>query len=218
MNLLDLEQYVTPYVTACPEPLLELALRQAVREFSEYTRDYRVVLSVPMLAATATYDLAVHAGLPVGAQFERIERVIGGDHLPITPFSKRGFDIIMPGWQVETGPSINHYTMDDSAGLMRVYPVPDADINETLSVTVSLKPTLSSTTILDSFANRHAEYFGYGAAGILMKMPGKPWTSPDAGAYYSGLFQERMSKVRVKNLYDHTTAPAFMSSTSLDDY
>lgn len=217
MNLLDLAPYVTPYVTGCPDPMIVQALRQAAREFSEYTRDYRETLSVTLAADTATYD--VGAMVSEGAMFLRIERVIrNSDGEPVTPFKAADYDVDRPGWEIETGPAVCSYTLADPVGVVRVYPIPDDDIDDTLSVTVSLMPTISASTILDRFGNQHAEYLGYGAAGILMLQPQKPWSNPQGGAFYAGKFAERMSQVRNRVLRDHTTATSHVSVGGLENY
>lgn len=217
MNLLDLAQYVTPYVTGCPDPSIVQALRQVAREFSEYTRDYRATLTVPMVSGTETYDLS--PSVPDNTLFMRIERIVReSDGEPIIPFRVEAFDVDQPGWEAETGPSVEAYTISDPSGVLRVYPIPDDDIDDNAVVTVSLKPTLTAATILDRFANQHAEYLGYGAAGILLKQGGKPWTDPEAGGHYYSLFAERMSKVRNRVLRDHTTAGSRVSTGGLESY
>lgn len=217
MNLLDLAHFVTPYVTGCPDPMIVQALRQAAREFSEYTRDYREILSVTLIADTATYDLG--ALVPEGTMFLRIERAVRtSDGEPINPFKVADFDRDGPGWETETAQVVDAYTLSDPSGVMRVYPIPDADIDDTMRVTVSLMPTITASTILDRFGNQHAEYLGYGAAGILMLQPQKPWSNPQGGAFYAGKFAERMSQVRNRVLRDHTTAKSRVSVGSLEDY
>jgi len=215
MNISELARYVTPYAGACPDPLILMALRQAIREFAEYTRDYRTSVDVAMLEDTSTYDLA--PSMPAGTEYDRIESVLDGDKLPIRPFAEHDFDLAAPDWRTHKGPRVERYTMVSPYGVMRVYPTPDS-AGQSLSVTVSLRPSFDAQTVEDGFAKRHAEFIGYGAAGILLKMPGKPWTNPEAGVHYYQLFSERMSKTRVRRLHDHTTAAARIPLRGLEDY
>ncbi|CAN7344267.1 hypothetical protein LJR074_001967 [Acidovorax sp. LjRoot74] len=166
----DFYPELMPHVVGCPQPMANIALREAARVFFERTRIWREWLDlVSVQANVREYDLDV----PDGAMVVRIERTtLDGEPLAVLSFNQLPSD---PA-QSETSPGL---TSRDRAvfTLTRALPA-----GKQISVFASLKPTKTAMGVPDDLFEHHGQDIVEGAKRRLMMVRGTSFYAPDLAA------------------------------------
>lgn len=177
---------VLPWVPGCPEPAVDLALRNAAREFCMATRRWQEQAAAQTGDGTTQQFALV---LPTGAELVRVERcTVAGEDMDVLSASDMPAD-----WQ-ESDPDDGALTdkavvLADNTGLL-LYPTP-AD-GDAIVIYQALKPTVTAAEVGDVIYDEHAEDVAHGALSRLMRLPGQSWTNFEAAAGYRTLFNESM--------------------------
>lgn len=179
INFTEIRARVHVEVPGCPLVLMDQKILDAAREFFRRTYIWRKELSaINIVAATTSYALTA----PSGAQIVDVTKVEIQDR-QLT----RGFDFTM---SLDADATV---VLEDS---------PTANITGGLVVEVALMPALGTTSMEDRFYNMWPEAFAHGAKYYLMTIPGKPWSNPEAAAYYRGEFLKFIERARIRENFN----------------
>lgn len=171
--------WVLPYVLGCPNPTVDRALCDAMREFCtaapvwvEWSDD------VPASGTTQRFDFDV----PTGAELVKARRcVVDGQDYGVRSIADLPLD-----WQDEdaTDPDECLVQIDNTEFLL----VPKPSAGHVIRVEVVLKPTIAATTFPDELLNRYGEAIAAGAKCRLLMVPGQAWTNPKLAEMCSSQF------------------------------
>lgn len=191
MNYEDLIPYVAPYVGNCPRNTLVHHIRLAVIEFCRRTHVWNEQLAdISTINGTFNYSL----GLPDGSELVKIfEADIG------TVINALVLNAARAKRELARKSTSTFAWTPDMVSLS-VNPPSSVD-GDIISVEVSLKPSLASTSFPDEVGNQYGQDIGHGAAASLLRMPKVDWRDPQAAADENTLFEQaiaRASRQRTK--------------------
>lgn len=160
-----------------PEPAAVNAYRGAAREFFHDTQAWQEEVTAVATAATNEYTLDVP------------EDSVAFDYVALTydggaPIPKITMQQAARGYAGKPRARIT------AQGSLILYPDPEEDVSDKLSVTAVLRPTLDAILLDDGAAERFHEILEHGALARVLAMPKKEWTDYDAALHHLGLFRE----------------------------
>lgn len=163
---------VLPHVSGCTNPVAINAIRNAAIEFCR--RSWAWNSNHDTLSLTAT--VAELDFLPPDDQLvsEVLEAWIGEHRI----YHKSPDDLteaLGHNWQTRTG--LPKYITQTDPRVLRLVPIPAADMPNALSMRVSWKPTRTAAGIDTTIFEEYVEEIACGALMRLFKMPKKPWSS-----------------------------------------
>jgi len=182
-----------PDVAGCPNVLAKHHLRRAAQTFLEKTRAWRVLLDpVPVLANASEIEVK-----PTDAAMElvRVESVYLGTQ-KLKPETIETLEATMgDDWTEHKGKPERYIQL--RPGFVILYPAPEVDYPEGLSVRASVCPSDTATGLPDDIAYRYWDEIHMGAKSRLMLMPKKKWTDFTLGAALGQAFQSMVDKANV---------------------
>lgn len=187
--------YVQPEVPGCPVVMVDDALIDACRRFSEDTWIINEDLAtIPTVAAIQSYALTpAQGGSPAAAICEVFgvkTVVIGGAGPALTPIPEHTtfrYD--------QTSGTPTAYWFKE--GRLWLYPTPDAVVQ--LSVEGLTRPLKTTSNIIDTYAE-HRESISCWAKYKLMSAIGAPWSNPDAALANYRMYRMLAGEQRAKSL------------------
>lgn len=186
MNWADFSPYVLPYVTGCPEPVMEQHVKLAAIEFFRRTLSYRQVLDPVTTDGTALVPLDA----PMQTQIIKIKSVTVGDHdFPLVETS-HGLELS------RTHPGREFAFTQDGRTLV-VYPIQPAGIQVIAEAAVA--PSVTSTTLDDAQAMQHMQDIAHGAVASIKRIPGQPFSDLAGSPVHQAMFEARVSTVAAKH-------------------
>lgn len=107
-------------------------------------------------------------------------------------------------WEVQTGSTLTNYLRPD-LGSIRLYPIPDNTVNQENSVTVkvSLIPSLEADEIDDAIADTYRDTFIHGALAWLLSKPGQKWYAPNVAAEHNAYFYYGMAQALIDDSHSN---------------
>lgn len=186
MKWSDFSPYVLPYVTGCPEPVMEQHVKLAAIEFFRRTLSYRQVLDPVTTDGTALVPLDA----PMQTQIIKIKSVTVGDHdFPLVETS-HGLELS------RTHPGREFAFTQDGRTLV-VYPIQPAGIQVIAEAAVA--PSVTSTTLDDAQAMQHMQDIAHGAVASIKRIPGQPFSDLAGSPVHQAMFEARVSTVAAKH-------------------
>lgn len=183
-----------PHLSGCAIVLVEHELRRAAQAFFQGSRAWRVTLA-PVAVAAGTQTVAI---VPADTQISlvRIEQCwYDGTELDVKTAeelsAEHGED-----WTAHTGNPIAF--LQETAGIVRLYPIPDASAGTGLKTRISAMPSDASTGIQDDLAVAFREELATGAKARLMLYPSKPWTNVELGVAYAQAFKSATDTANIR--------------------
>lgn len=187
----DFLPYVLPHVPGCPQVAARIEVRKACRQFCRETRVWKEWLDpVDVVANEGEYALAA----PADARVVWVEEVKLGD-TRLEPMTRDdALAALGPSWDTtRRGEPSGYYQPDQDT--VDLIPCPETSVAGALRVYVSLEVAEDAAAVPDLLAARYREAIAYGALARLLAVPGKPWSNPQAVAYYDGRFSAEMGGV-----------------------
>lgn len=186
MKWSDFSPYVLPYVTGCPEPVMEQHVKLAAIEFFRRTLSYRQVLDPVTTDGTALVPLDA----PMQTQIIRIKSVTVGDHdFPLVE-TARGFELS------RTHPGREFAFTQDGSTLV-VYPIQPAGIQVIAEAAVA--PSVTSTTLDDAQAQQHMQDIAQGAIASIKRVPNQVFSDLAGSPMHQAMFEARVSTIAAKH-------------------
>lgn len=174
---------VLPELPNVPFPMLDHWLRESAIEFCERTK--AVVSTLDLVSAVAN-QMGYAVPLALNTDLVEIQDVwFSGE--PLTPAGRRFLERTYSDWTTETG-TPEHYTQDDMATVLLV-PAPAAAATGAIKIRAAIKPGSAATGVDDGLFSTYRAALCAGTKAKLMLMADKPWSNPDRGAFYTGVFE-----------------------------
>lgn len=200
----DFFPYVLPDVLGAPEPLVVHHIRNACIEFCEksliLTRDHD---PLTIKAEQVDYDLEP----PKGYLVVKVQKA-WLDNSPLNPIAPdfvrdaSVYNRLYSSYNAASASTPNGYLQKDERSIS-VWPKPDRDYTNGLTMRVALKPTRASTSIEDVIFEDYAEAIAQGALFRLMASPGKAYTNAEMAVVNKGLFEQAMNVARQRATHGH---------------
>jgi hypothetical protein len=168
--------YVLPSVIGCPDPTLDLYLRQAAIEFARRTLcDCR---DVDLLTANGT-DTHFELDLPLQTQAIKLRSVSrnGLDH-PLVD--------TLRGQQLVRDQSTATFAFTTGKRTLDLHPLCTA--GDVIGVNAALAPSLDATSFDGEVYGTYIHTIASGALAALQMMPGQSWSSPQLAMANRTLF------------------------------
>lgn len=181
----DFYPELMPHVMGCPQPMANIALREAARVFFDRTRIWREWLDPVLVQADVReYDL----DLPDGAMVVRIERTtVDGSPLDVLSANEMPTD---PA-RSETTPGV---TSRDRVTLTLARRLP---AGKEISTFVSLKPKKSARGLPDDLFEQHGQDIVEGAKQRLMIVPRTDFYAADLSRMAGAAFESAIASKAV---------------------
>ncbi len=190
----DFHPELMPHVVGCPQPMANIALREAARVFFERTRIWREWLEpVFVQEDVRDYDL----DLPDGAMVVRIERAtVDGSPLPVLSAN----DMPTDPARSETEPGI---TSKDRVTFTLTRRLPPGS---EISTFVSLKPAKAAMGLPDDLFEQHGQDIVEGAKQRLMIIPRTDFYAADLSMMAGAAFESAIESKAVTALRGATSS------------
>jgi len=188
----SLVKEILPYVSGCPDSLVETNLRSATIELCEKSRAYTFDLdAISTVSGTFEYDF----DQPTGTDVHRILWLIhGGDDLD--PISPRSLELNFPDWRNRSAlPRVYLQKTPDTFWLV---PVPGSSTTDAIQLSVALKPTRTASSISTDFSTDYRDAIIYGALYRLLRIPSRAWSDPGAASDYLSLFTQQVKEAELR--------------------
>lgn len=175
-----------PHLPGCPNASIKTYLALSAREFFTKTYLWQDDIDAIYLAPNQVeYDLDAYAEvedvLAVVLNGERLDRT----EFSLIPFERRG----------EAGTPRLYWIHSDRT--IRVFPTPTT--RATMDVSAVLKPARNATGVEDWIYETWADVIISGAIYMLAMMPNKEWSDTALAALHKGLFEQAITKTRIRD-------------------
>jgi len=199
----DFFPYVMTEVIGAPEPVVVQAIRNACIEFCEksliLTRDHD---PLTIVSGIVDYDLEPPTGyLVVKVQKAWLENNQIDPLAPDVIKDASVYNRLFSSYQSQA--STPSAFLQKDARSISIWPVPDKQYKNGLTMRVALKPTRASTSIEDEVFEDYAEAIAHGAIYRLQASVGKAYTNPEMAAVNKGLFEQAINVARQRATHGH---------------
>lgn len=189
--------YVQPAITACPNPLVRNAIREAAIEFCKKSQAWAVRLPrIAYVEGQSAYALTV----PAEAQIVEILN-IWGPSWELKGKSLNELSVLLPTWQTQKGAPM-YFVSDNVDYTLEVFPMPDSgSAGGQMLVRIAYAPTITAATLPDFLLNRYSDAIAYGAKARLMQTKDQPWSDPVMGMKFERMFGAECDDARNEQLH-----------------
>jgi hypothetical protein len=187
--------WVVPYVTGAPDPLVKQMVLDACIEFCAGTTVVQSVSTYSLEAGTAEYPIDV----PTQQRLSRIIAVyVGTEQLRSVPVEEvRHGGAIRSAVDTDVSSDVGtprfFYQPDPLSDSVFLWPVPEADSDNTLAIQAAFEPTRSSTSVADALYDFYVGDIANGALARLMNIPNWPFSNPQLAAQYKSRFSSAIA-------------------------
>lgn len=179
----DIYPYVLPNVTGCPDPLLDLHIRQAAIEFCRRTLcDKRTLDPITIYYVDAVVEL----DLPSQTQPVKLLNVTVND-LECTVVDTSA------GRQAINQASNQTFCFTTDKKTLTFNPV--LPLSDVVTATMALAPSYTATSINTDVASPYMQDIAFGALATLHMMPGQAWSDASLSAANRALFSQRIATI-----------------------
>ena len=191
-NFSSLVKEILPYVSMCPDSLVETNIRAATIEFCERSKAYTLDLDpITTVAGVYEYDF----DQPSGTEVHQILWMTYDGH-DMDPISPRSLELNYPDWRDRTARP--HVYLQKTPSTFWVVPVPQTTLTSGLIAGVALKPTRTTSNVDTAFSNTYRDGITYGALYRLLRMPNKEWTDVPAAREYLAQFNQEIQQAELR--------------------
>lgn len=178
---------VLPYVTGCPIPVVEIAIREAAIDFCERTHAWREDLTaINVVDGTSSYALA--PAMPVATGEVVTPLVVKYDSAVLTPLDSITVRVMYPDHPDAVNKSPSQYYQFTEQQTINLVPVPDASITGGLEIFAAIRPLRSATGMDLAVLTKWGWVVEAGALHRLCVMPGKNWSNPKLAEFFGRRF------------------------------
>jgi hypothetical protein len=195
--------YVLPEVPGCPEMTVDLALKSSIIEFCEKSlilqRDHD---PLTVVAGVVDYDFEPPTGSLVvkimKAWYKSKElKPVAPDEVDKAELYNRSFS------GADTNQQEPQYILQKDERTFSLYPVPDTNAANALTMRVAYKPTRVATAFEDVLFEDYAEVIAHGAKARLFMSPGKTYTNPQLAVAAMDQFGRGVNTARQRAVRGH---------------
>lgn len=186
MKWSDFSPYVLPYVTGCPDPVLEQHVKLAAIEFFRRTLSYRLVLDPVVTDGTALVALDP----PAQTQIIKIKSVtVGESDFPMVETTH--------GMELSRTFQGREFVFTQDGRTLVVYPIQRSGLEVVADAAVA--PSITSSTLDDAQAMQHMQDIAHGAVASIKRIPGQPFSDLAGSPVHQAMFEARVSTVAAKH-------------------
>lgn len=202
ISLDELFPHILPTVGACPNAVARSMLLRAAIKFCKESLIWSVLGdALPIVDAVSTYEI----DRPTTKSSLVLVRDVWASNRELTPKNMVEIAQLIPDWQTSQGSP--QYYNQPSLTEIRVFPIPvDTVTGTVLTVRAAFAPTIDATAIDADLVTQYFEAITHGALGMLMVMPGQPWSNADLGAWHQAEFQAEIDKAKIEVMKDRTVS------------
>ena len=197
----DFYSWVLPSVPGCPNPTLDLHLRQSAIEFCRKTLCWvRTLDPVEANGMEIRFDL----DLPSQTQAVKLMAVAvkGLEYLLVD--TQRGLQLVRQGSGADFSFTQDKLTLD-------VHPLRAR--GDSIEVDMALAPCFNAGSIETDVASPYVQEIAQGALATLQMMAGVAWSDPGLAAANKALFNQRVATVAMHFARGQGAARVFSSRT-----
>lgn len=176
----DMVTLVAPYAPNVPAFTAGNAIKDAARHFFRVVHAMQEEVSINVIAVQPEYDIT-----PSDSETE-VVAILG---------VKRSDTDLLRFVQSDRHANYEGEPREYTGKFgkkIKLTPIPDK--NETLTVSIAVKPAFNATQIPDLAFEENAEALRAGALSILKRHPGTEWYAPNEVSYYEQLFREAIER------------------------
>lgn len=166
-----------PQLPECPGITVEHEVRRAAQRFFSGSRAWNVTL--PAIPVEAAEDAVAIAPTDHEQDLVRVLQVWYDDNIIEATTGDVLASRFGDNWQNHIGAPIAY--IQDSPGVLRLYPVPEARSESGLIARIAVAPSDVSAGIPDNLAIAYRDELAMGAKARLMLHANKPWSAPEFG-------------------------------------
>lgn len=185
MKWSDFSPYVLPYVTGCPQPVMDQHVKLAAIDFFRRTLSHRQVFEPVTTDGTALVLLEA----PMETQIIKIKSVTVGGHDFQLVDTTRGMELS------RTSPS-REFVFTQDGNTVVVHPIQPAGIE--VVAEAALAPSITSATLDDSLARQHMQDIAQGAIASLKRVPNQAFSDLAGAPMHQAVFESRVSTIAAK--------------------
>lgn len=178
----QLYDQILPYLPAAEIPIVDSQIRKAVREFMKRTTIERESFAFTTQVGVSDYRLLPSAGMVSAVMAVYLDPI--APPIPVIPEDRR-----LPA---EPGAPRGWFTTVPD--LLTVYPTPDAEYAVTCNAAITLDQ--AATELPEDLVKHYGEAIAAGVLSLMMDMPGKPWSQPQAAKGYGRVFSGMIKTLR----------------------
>ncbi len=172
----DFYNEVMPYVENCPAPIIKHQLINAAIEFCQRSGLWRRQMDqINITANIYSYNIMVELSNDEAVSnldYAYITETSGETKLFVT--TEDTLEGYIDNWRTKTAPKPTSISMEDAENF-RLYPIPEADILNSLVIGLILKPSRNSAGLPDWIHEQWAEKIAHGAKAKLFGMKSRSW-------------------------------------------
>lgn len=189
-----------PELPTCPEPMMDLHLREVARDFCRTTSAWKLPFdAINLVADQATYDLDAPETDAVVLRVTKL--TINGDLLWSDVDSsdeEAKYQRNCPPFTVS--PDLLEVTLAEDE-------VPSADATGGLVLVGALQPSIKASTLPDFLLSVNSEAMRLGTLARLMVMGNKPWTDRVLATDYRAQYQQLIGFASYQSSVSNTRQP-----------
>ena len=179
----DFYPWVLPSVPGCPNPTLDLHIRQAAIEFCRRTLCW--VRTLDPVEANGM-DIRFDLDLPSQTQAVKLMAVAVNGMQYLLVDTQRGLQLVRQGGGADFSFTQDKLTLD-------VHPLRQR--GDSIEVDMALAPSFNASSIETDVASPHTQEIAQGALATLQMMAGVAWSDPGLAAANKALFNQRVATV-----------------------
>lgn len=192
MNMIDLSTFlphIKQYAPGIATPTAYFGIRQAAIDFCQRTKTWRYEDEFDI-----TEGEAEQITTPANSVLLDIEHVLfEGNNLE--PKTTAWLDDNLHGWRVNESNSIKaRYVTQTEQNTLRIVPGAAGHVN----LYVWLKPSQDCDQLPDYLGDQYRETIAHGALARILMMPNMPFSNPQLGAMFLGLFNAALDTFQNK--------------------
>ena len=197
----DFYSWVLPSVPGCPNPTLDLHIRQAAIEFCRRTLCW--VRTLDPVEANGM-DIRFDLDLPSQTQAVKLMAVAvnGLEYLLVD--TQRGLQLVRQGSGADFSFTQDKLTLD-------VHPLRGR--GDSIEVDMALAPSFNASSIETDVASPYVQEIAQGALATLQMMAGVAWSDPGLAAVNKALFNQRVATVAMHFTRGQGAARVFSGRT-----
>ena len=197
----DFYPWVLPSVPGCPNPTLDLHIRQAAIDFCRRTLFWvRTLDAVEANGMDIRFDL----DLPSQTQAVKLMAVAVNRREYLLVDTQRGLQLVRQGSGADFSFTQDKLTLD-------VHPLRAR--GDSIEVDMALAPSFNASSIETDVASPHTQEIAQGALATLQMMAGVAWSDPGLAAVNKALFNQRVATVAMHFARGQGAARVFSSRT-----
>ena len=197
----DFYSWVLPSVQGCPNPTLDLHIRQAAIEFCRKTLCWVRTLDP---AEANGVDIRFDLDLPSQTQAVKLMAVAVNGREYLLVDTQRGLQLVRQGSGVDFSFTQDKLTLD-------VHPLRAR--GDSIEVDMVLAPSFNASSIETDVASPYVQEIAQGALATLQMMAGVAWSDPGLAAVNKALFNQRVATVAMHFTRGQGAARVFSGRT-----